>query len=140
MAKPKDNISQIAEFMTAMGQYVSQGWEDQDGINLGMDLIEEEFWELDTAANRISENPDNPKYRENFVKELADLLYVVYWMAARVGIDVDKAFRLVHASNMSKLGPDGKPILRDDGKVLKGPNYKEPELSEVLASVPIALR
>ena len=39
------------------------------------------------------------------------------------------AFQLVHQSNMSKLGPDGKPIFREDGKVLKGPNYRAPDLS-----------
>jgi len=39
------------------------------------------------------------------------------------------AFQLVHQSNMSKLGTDGKPIFREDGKVLKGPNYRAPDLS-----------
>jgi|TARA_R110000796_G_scaffold30266_4_gene80981 hypothetical protein len=42
---------------------------------------------------------------------------------------VFEAFQLVHQSNMSKLGTDGKPIFREDGKVLKGPNYKAPDLS-----------
>lgn len=42
---------------------------------------------------------------------------------------IDKAFALVHASNMSKLGEDGKPIRREDGKILKGPNYKPADLS-----------
>ena len=45
---------------------------------------------------------------------------------------VAKALELVHASNMSKLGEDGKPIRRDDGKILKGPNYKEPDLSGLI--------
>jgi predicted HAD superfamily Cof-like phosphohydrolase len=43
-----------------------------------------------------------------------------------------EAFRRVHASNMSKLGDDGKPIFREDGKVLKGPNYKKPYLTDLL--------
>ena len=43
-----------------------------------------------------------------------------------------KAFLLVHESNMSKLGDDGKPIRREDGKVLKGPNYKPPSLGHLL--------
>lgn len=45
---------------------------------------------------------------------------------------IDKAFVSVHESNMSKLGDDGKPIRREDGKVLKGPNYKEPDMLKVL--------
>jgi hypothetical protein len=43
-----------------------------------------------------------------------------------------KAFNRVHESNMSKLGPDGKPVLREDGKVMKGPNYKKPDLSDLV--------
>lgn len=44
----------------------------------------------------------------------------------------DEAFRRVHASNMSKLGPDGKPLRREDGKVLKGPNYMPPVLKDLV--------
>jgi len=43
-----------------------------------------------------------------------------------------EAFKRVHISNMSKLGDDGKPILREDGKIMKGPNYKEPYLTDLL--------
>ena len=43
-----------------------------------------------------------------------------------------EAFARVHESNMSKLGADGKPILREDGKVLKGPNYKKPDLTDLI--------
>jgi predicted HAD superfamily Cof-like phosphohydrolase len=43
-----------------------------------------------------------------------------------------EAFLRVHYSNMSKLGEDGKPVLREDGKVLKGPNYKKPDLSDLV--------
>lgn len=49
-----------------------------------------------------------------------------------------EAFKRVHASNMSKLGEDGKPIFREDGKILKGPNYKEPDLTDLLKSSTIA--
>jgi hypothetical protein len=47
-----------------------------------------------------------------------------------------EAFYRVHESNMSKLGVDGKPIYREDGKVLKGPNYKEPDLSNLMDKLP----
>jgi len=45
---------------------------------------------------------------------------------------IREAFKRVHTSNMSKLGDDGKPVLREDGKILKGPNYKKPYLTDLL--------
>lgn len=64
-------------------------------------------------------------------KELADLLYTVYGTIITEGLQdhIEDVFDEVHRSNMSKLGDDGLPIMRSDGKVLKGPNYKEPDLS-----------
>jgi len=49
-----------------------------------------------------------------------------------------EAFKRVHTSNMSKLGDDGKPILREDGKIMKGPNYKEPYLTDLMKDSTIA--
>jgi hypothetical protein len=49
-----------------------------------------------------------------------------------------EAFKRVHLSNMSKLGEDGKPILREDGKIMKGPNYKEPDLTDLMKGSTIA--
>jgi predicted HAD superfamily Cof-like phosphohydrolase len=63
---------------------------------------------------------------------LADLLYVVYGTAVVHGIDIDQVFYEVHRSNMSKLGLDGKPVMRADGKVLKGPTYSPPDIAGVL--------
>ena len=65
------------------------------------------------------------------LKELADLVYVCFQMAASQDWDLDEAMRRVHKSNMSKLGEDGKPIYRGDGKVLKGPNYAPPNLKDL---------
>lgn len=65
------------------------------------------------------------------LKELADLVYVCFQMAASQEWDLDEAMRRVHKSNMSKLGEDGKPIYRADGKVLKGPNYAPPNLKDL---------
>ena len=59
---------------------------------------------------------------------LADLVYVIYGAAHVFGIDLDACVREVHRSNMSKLGEDGAPIYREDGKVLKGPGYTAPDL------------
>ena len=66
------------------------------------------------------------------LKELADLVFVCYQMAASQEWDLDEAMRRVYASNMSKLGEDGKPIYRGDGKVLKGPNYNPPTLTDLV--------
>ena len=142
----KDQLSLLVDFMTAMGQPVSQGWEDIEGIKLGVKLIEEETEEFREAVENIFENTECGEgedvlndSREDLAKELADILYVCYWTAAKIGIDVNEAFRRVHASNMSKLGPDGKPVKREDGKVLKGPGYHAPDLSDIVRHVPVTL-
>lgn len=70
--------------------------------------------------------------KKHVLKELADLTYVCYQMAAFLGVDLDVALDRVHQSNMSKLGEDGKPIYRADGKVLKGPFYKKPHLGDLI--------
>ena len=66
------------------------------------------------------------------LKELADLVYVCYQFAASQEWDLDEAMQRVHESNMSKLDSNGKPIYRPDGKVMKGPNYKEPYLLDLI--------
>jgi predicted HAD superfamily Cof-like phosphohydrolase len=63
---------------------------------------------------------------------LADLRYVVDGSNLEWGIPGEKCLREVHRSNMSKLGEDGRPLLRDDGKFLKGPNYTPPDLASIL--------
>ncbi|HQR20776.1 MAG TPA: hypothetical protein PKV98_07910 [Burkholderiaceae bacterium] len=63
---------------------------------------------------------------------LADLRYVTDGAALEWGIPLEKCLREVHRSNMSKLGEDGKPILRADGKILKGPNFTLPQLAEII--------
>jgi predicted HAD superfamily Cof-like phosphohydrolase len=64
---------------------------------------------------------------------LADLAYVVIGTAVAHGLtQFDKIFTEVHRANMSKLGEDGRPIIREDGKVLKGPNYTPPNLTPLI--------
>lgn len=67
-------------------------------------------------------------------KELADLRYVTEGAAVALGLPLDEAYEIVHASNMSKLGEDGRPIKDEGGKALKGPNYwqAEPRIRELL--------
>lgn len=64
-------------------------------------------------------------------KELADLVYVTLGTVLSLGLqaEFERCFDAIHVSNMSKLGEDGKPIYREDGKVLKGPNYSPADLS-----------
>ncbi|MEW6772916.1 MAG: nucleoside triphosphate pyrophosphohydrolase family protein [Bacteroidota bacterium] len=65
---------------------------------------------------------------------LGDILYIALGTLLRHGLQhkIDEVFEEIHRSNMSKLGPDGKPIYREDGKVLKGPNYFKPDIKKIL--------
>ena len=93
-------------------------------------LIVEEFKEFIEAEGMLFRHGRN--LHEECLKELADLVYVCYQYAENMGWFLDEALDRVHRSNMSKLGEDGKPIYREDGKVLKGPNYKPPNLEDLV--------
>ena len=93
-------------------------------------LIVEEFKEFLEAEGMLFRN--NDQFPSEALKELADLVYVCYQYAENMGWFLDEALDRVHASNMSKLGEDGLPIYREDGKVLKGPNYKPPTLTDLI--------
>jgi predicted HAD superfamily Cof-like phosphohydrolase len=95
-------------------------------------LIAEEGQEFMDAADECFADPENTKRREEMIKELSDLVFVCYQFAATYGIDLDKAMQLVYESNLSKLDEQGKPIYREDGKVLKGPSYLPPDLGDCL--------
>lgn len=93
-------------------------------------LIVEEFKEFIEADHDMAMIDINS--RADCLKELADLVYVCAQYAENMDWDLEQALRRVHKSNMSKLGEDGKPIKRKDGKVLKGPNYQPPNLSDLV--------
>lgn len=63
---------------------------------------------------------------------LTDIIYVTAQQAAKYGLPVDKLLAEVQRSNLSKLGEDGNPIFREDGKVLKGPKFSPPDLATIL--------
>ena len=92
-------------------------------------LIVEEFKEFLEAEGMLFMHGRN--HQEHALKELADLVYVCYQYAENMGWFLDEALDRVHQSNLSKLDDDGNPIYRDDGKVLKGPNYKPPNLEDL---------
>ena len=94
------------------------------------DLIVEEFKEFIEAEGMLFRN--NNQFPAEALKELAELVYVCYQYAENMGWFLDEALDRVHQSNMSKLGKDGKPIYREDGKVLKGPDYEPPTLTDLI--------
>ena len=120
------NANKVKLFMESFGQEVKSKPEfpSDDILKLRTDLIDEEVKELWDAcdARDLVEIAD----------ALTDILYVTYGMAHALGIPIDECFAEVQASNMSKFGEDGKPIYREDGKVMKGPSYFKPDLKNVL--------
>ena len=119
-------LDMVREFSEVMGLPLDQPSQfdkgyDTDLEGLRYSLVLEEFNEFTDAHSK-----------ENLLKELADLVYVVYGYAATYGLNLDEAFRRVHESNMSKLDDNGEPVRRADGKVLKGPNYKEADLGDLV--------
>lgn len=119
---------------------------DRDRVHMRMALIAEEFAELVTAvygerAGRLAEEAfgagvaadDGTRDTVGAADALADLVYVIYGMALECGIPLPAVLEEVQRSNASKLGADGRPILRADGKILKGPGYEPPDVAGVLA-------
>lgn len=113
---------------------------DFSRLGLRMSLIKEEFAELCGAVygpqaeamllSAYEELPDeNERDPVETADALGDLVYVVYGMALEAGIDLDRVLAEVHRSNLSKLMPDGSVKRRSDGKVLKGPNFSEPDIA-----------
>ena len=123
------NFELVGDFMEAFGQtvQVDPTWPDFSTRELRLELISEEFSELAQAID--------DRDMIQIADALTDLLYVVYGAGHAFGIDLDECFQEVHSSNMSKLGPNGKPIHREDGKVMKGPGYFEPDLEGILGSL-----
>jgi len=114
----------VEGFTKAMGQTFNQE-PDRETAQLRQKLIMEEAAEVFDELDREVIN------KVALTKELADLLYVVHGTAVAFGLPLEPAFVRVHMSNMSKFGDDGKPIYREDGKVMKGPNYHKPKLEDL---------
>jgi len=118
------NFEKVRVFMENFGQEVktTPDLSTLEVRALRYDLIKEEVEELFDA---IAEND-----LVDIADALTDILYVTYGAGHAFGIDLDACFDEVQRSNMSKLGADGKPIYREDGKILKGPNYFAPDLEK----------
>jgi NTP pyrophosphatase (non-canonical NTP hydrolase) len=98
-------------------------------IDMQFKLVDEEIKELyDNFSYSSINDPNNPEVLD----AIADSIYVLIGLAEKLGYDLTGAFAEVHRSNMSKLGEDGKPIFRSDGKIMKGPHYFKPDLKSFL--------
>ena len=120
---------------------------ERESLDMRMSLIAEEFAELvgavygqaaraeiESSYHRAVAADDGARDTVETADALADLVYVIYGMALETGIDLAAVLAEVQRSNMSKLGADGKPVHREDGKVLKGPDYFPPNVEAVLRS------
>jgi len=116
------NFEDVKTFMETFGQIVrtKPQFPDEKTIQLRLNLIKEELSELEQAIKN--------KNLKEIADALTDILYVTYGAGYAYGINLDKCFKEVQRANMSKLGNDGKPIYNEKGKVMKGPNYSEPNL------------
>jgi len=118
------NFKDVKTFMETFGQIIrtKPQFPNEKTMQLRYDLIKEELNELKHAMKT--------KDLKEVADALTDILYVTYGAGYAYGIDLDKCFKEVQRANMSKLGTDGKPIYNEKGKVMKGPNYSEPNLKQ----------
>ena len=121
-----NNFGKAGEFMNVFGQetLTRPTLPSNDLAELRLDLIQEEVDELrEGLANQdIVEIAD----------ALTDILYVVYGAGHAFGIDLDACYNEVHRSNMTKLDDEGKPLFREDGKVMKSDSYEPPNLTKII--------
>ena len=120
------NFDDVRIFMRSFGQEVKTKakFPKKKIVELRYELIQEELNELQNAIKT--------KNLTEVADALTDILYVTYGAGHAYGIDLDKCFSEVQRSNMSKLGEDGKPIYNKKGKVMKGPQYFEPNLKQFI--------
>ena len=125
MTKAETLQDKLTKFHRAFGHPINESFPAPNHKihalkKLRRDLIREEYNEVMDAI-RLKDD-------EEVLKELCDLVYVCVGMCVSYGWNFDIAFNRVHNSNMSKLDDEGKPIYRQDGKVLKSDNYKPPSM------------
>ncbi len=121
----KKQLQQLIEWHKKYGVYYNekpQYFIPEKVVKLRERIMKEEVREWASAA-------ENQCLRQDRAKELADILYTVLGTIIAEGFQdyIEQIFDSVHESNMSK-GTNGKPVIREDGKILKGEDYKEPDL------------
>ena len=125
----KKPIQAVEKFHDAFGLGIKQNPTASLGLeknNLRFNLMKEENEEYLEAT----ENNDLVEVAD----ALGDMLYILCGTIIEHGMQhkIEKVFDEIQRSNMSKLSEDGKPIYREDGKVLKGPNYFKPNIKRIL--------
>ena len=130
-------LDEAKEFRRTFGQEMLPNIARYGFVNtplwkMQLNLIKEEASEFLVAADEVYADPEKDTKRSELLKELSDLVFVCYQFAATYNLDLDEALRRVYESNMSKLDKQGNVIYREDGKVLKGPNYAPPDLADCL--------
>jgi NTP pyrophosphatase (non-canonical NTP hydrolase) len=130
MKTPEHLIEQAYVFRLTAEQSIDPN--DESVQDMQLSLIREEFDELMDA--HLNEETESDK--AHTLKELADLVFVCYQYAIARNWNLDTAMKRVFESNMSKFIKDGnkgfKPLRREDGKILKGPDYKPPFLDDLV--------
>ena len=123
------NFDDVKTFMQTFGQEIKikAKFPEEKIVKLRYNLIKEELNELQNAIKT--------KDLKEIADALTDILYVTYGAGHAYGIDLDKCFKEVQKSNMSKLGEDGKPIYNEKGKVMKGSKYFEPNLRQFIEQI-----
>jgi len=123
-----DNIEKVAEFHTRfrIANNESPTLLTEDEAMLRFNLLKEEneeYLEACRSGNLVE-----------IADALGDVLYIAFGTILRHGLQdhIQAVFDEIQRSNLSKLGPDGQPIYRVDGKVLKGPGYTPPNISQIL--------
>tara|TARA_R110001606_G_C15339455_1_gene646396 strand:- start:228 stop:647 length:420 start_codon:yes stop_codon:yes gene_type:complete len=127
----------VEEFHNKFKHPIDEPWTSKL-LELRLNLIREESQEvMEELVNMIMDVERGASVtavsRGRLLKELCDLQYVLSGTAVSLGLNIEVAFNRVHDSNMSKLGEDGKPVYREDGKIIKGKNYRPPNLGDLVA-------
>lgn len=125
----KKKLKAVKEFHEAFGL----GINEKPIANLPKDKIELRFNLMDEENKEYFEAANNNDLVE-VADALGDMLYILCGTILEHGMQykIEEVFNEIQRSNMSKLGADGKPIYREDGKVLKGPNYFKPNLIKII--------
>jgi predicted HAD superfamily Cof-like phosphohydrolase len=125
----ENNLNAVALFHKTFGMGVSKILK----ANLGADTNKLRFNLMDEENKEYLEAAENDDLVE-VADALGDMLYILCGTILEHGMQykIEEVFSEIQRSNMSKLGATGKPIYREDGKVLKGPNYFPPNIKEIL--------
>ena len=134
MYRQDNYTTKVRQFHQAFGHALDQKHPTVALVNLRQTLVGEEAEEVRIAFSEYQDHllkfgsnkpEEETALREQLLGELADLLVVTFGAAEALGLEICEAYNRKMKANMSKLGENGKPVLRPDGKILKGPNFKE---------------